>query len=87
MEKSFSEITWSYIKDKVYIFDMNKVPCLIPLLSPVQEGQRTREHPPPFEYLYTPLELPQYGQHRLNISATCLKKLMDAPGKETIPWI
>lgn len=66
---------------------MNKVPFFIPLLSPAEEGQKTRDHPPPFGYLYTPLVLPQYGKHRLNISAASLKKLRDAPEKETIPWI
>lgn len=77
----------SYIKDKGYIFNLNKVQFLIPLPSPVEEGQKTTEHSPHFEYLYTPLVLPQYGQHRLSISAASLKKLMDAPEKEIIPLI
>lgn len=80
-------MTWSYIKDKGYTLNIDKAQFLIPLLSSVEEGQKTREDPPPFEYLHTPMVLPQYGQHRLNISAASLHKVMDAPEKETIPPI
>lgn len=53
------------------------------------ERAKEMEDSPSFEYLYTQLVLPQYGEHRHNISASSLQKLMEnpPPKKETIPLI